>query len=93
MIVEIVGILLIWTVIELLHICYRSLSLINRLTYIPLTFEEMKATPEGAHHLLSGIGLNDKSEEKELAKIQATKDVLKEKIVEYQHILDVLENL
>ena len=57
------------------------------------TFEEMKATPEGAHHLLSGIGLNDKSEEKELAKIQATKDVLKEKIVEYQHILDVLENL
>ena len=54
------------------------------------TFEEMKATPEGAHHLLSGIG---KSEEKELAKIQATKDVLKEKIVEYQHILDVLENL
>ena len=43
MIVEIVGILLIWAVIELLHICYRSLSLINRLTYIPLTFEEMKA--------------------------------------------------
>lgn len=43
MIVEIVGILLIWTVIELLHMCYRSLSLINRLTYIPLTFEEMKA--------------------------------------------------
>ena len=43
MTVEIVGILLIWAVIELLHICYRSLSLINRLTYIPLTFEEMKA--------------------------------------------------
>ena len=43
MAVEIVGILLIWAVIELLHICYRSLSLINRLTYIPLTFEEMKA--------------------------------------------------
>lgn len=43
MTVEIVGILLIWTVIKLLHMCYRSLSLINRLTYIPLTFEEMKA--------------------------------------------------
>ena len=57
------------------------------------TFEEMKATPEGAHHLLSGVGLNDKSEEKELAKNQATKDVLKEKITEYKYILDVLENL
>lgn len=43
MIVEIVGILLIWIVIELLYMCYRSLSLINRLTYIPLTFKEMKA--------------------------------------------------
>lgn len=41
--IEIVGILLIFGVIELLRMCYQSLSVINRLTYIPLTFEEMKA--------------------------------------------------